>query len=49
MQWLLVVGSTTAGGTLDISDADGEFTSPFDRTLFVECFEDKCVELRIRR
>jgi hypothetical protein len=49
VQWLLVVGSTTAGGTLDITDAEGEFTSQFDRTFFVERFEDKCVELRIRR
>lgn len=49
VQWLLVVGSTTDGGTLDISDAEGEFTSPFDRTFFVERFEGKCVELRIRR
>lgn len=49
VQWLLVVGSATAGGTLDISDAEGEFTSPFDRTFFIERFEGKCVELRIRR
>ena len=33
-QWLLVVGSATEGGTLDIRDAKGEFTSPFDRTFF---------------
>ncbi len=49
VQWLLVVGSTTDGGTLDISDAEGEFTSLFERTFFLERFEDKCVELRSRR
>lgn len=44
-QWLLVVGSSTTGGTLDISDAEGDFTSPFDRTFFLETFEDLCTEL----
>lgn len=47
-QWLLVVGSATDGGTLDISDANGQFTSPFDRTFFLERFENKCVELRTK-
>lgn len=45
-QWLLVVGSTGEGGTLDISDAEGEFSSPFHRTFFLETFGDKCVELK---
>lgn len=45
-QWLLVVGSTGEGGTLDISDAEGEFTSPFHRTFFLETFGDACVELK---
>lgn len=47
-QWLLVVGSATEGGTLDISDGEGEFTSSFDRTFFLECFADKCIELKTR-
>jgi hypothetical protein len=46
-QWLLVVGSTGEGGTLDISDAEGEFSSPFHRTFFLETFADECVELKI--
>lgn len=48
-QWLLVIGSAGDGGTLDISDAEGEFMSPFDRTFFLETFEGKCVELKTRR
>jgi hypothetical protein len=48
-QWLLVVGSAGDGGTLDISDAEGEFTSAFDRTFFLETFADECVELITRR
>jgi hypothetical protein len=47
-QWLLVVGSAATGGTLDISAADGEFASPYDRTFFFETFADECVELRTR-
>ena len=46
-QWLLVVGSDGTGGSLDISDAtDDEFVSPFNRTFFLESFEEICVELR---
>ena len=48
-QWLLVVGSAGDGGTLDISDAEGEFTSLFDRTFFLETFQDECVELMTLR
>jgi hypothetical protein len=48
-QWLLIVHSASDSGTLDISDAEGEFSSPFDRTFFLETFEDKCVELTARR
>lgn len=48
-QWLLVVGSAATGGTLEIDDAEGVFTSPFDRTFFLECFSVECVELRTRR
>lgn len=47
-QWLLVVGSARTGGALDIHEADGEFISPFDRTIFLERFEGACVELRTR-
>jgi hypothetical protein len=47
-QWLLVVGSDGTGGSLDVSDAEGEFTSPFERTFFLESFENVCVELRAR-
>ncbi|MBV8757097.1 MAG: hypothetical protein JO257_07480 [Deltaproteobacteria bacterium] len=44
--WLLVVGS--AGSTpLDVSVTEHRtFESPFARTMFLELFEDKCVELR---
>lgn len=44
--WLLVVGS--AGSTpLDVSVTERRsFTSPFACTLFLELFEDKCVELQ---
>ena len=45
-QWLLVVGSTGEGGTLDISDAEGEFVSPFHRTFFLDTFGDECVALK---
>ncbi len=47
-QWLLVVGSVATGGTLDISAADGCFTSPYDRTFFLEIFAGECVELTTR-
>lgn len=48
-QWLLVVGSAIEGGTLDISDAKGEFTNSFDRTFFLERFSGECVALKIQR
>jgi len=47
-QWLLVIGSDDTGGTLDITDAEGEFVSPFDRTFFLESFAKECIELRTR-
>ena len=43
--WLLVIGSAGTGGALDISDADGEFVSAYDRTFFLETFDRECVEL----
>lgn len=47
--WLLVVGSTGTGGALDISDGeDHEFESPFDKTVFLEWFEQKCMYLSTR-
>ena len=48
-QWLHIVGSAGEGGTLDISDAEGEFKSPFGRTFFLETFEDICIELKTSR
>ena len=47
-QWLLVVGSAATGGTLDISAANGNFSSPYDRTFFLETFADECVQLATR-
>jgi hypothetical protein len=47
--WLLVVGSTGTGGSFDIHQAEGEFNSPFDRTLFLERFEGRCIELTTRK
>ena len=46
--WLLVVGSTGPGSSLDVYEARGEFESPFDRTIFLERFERKCIRLRTR-
>jgi CO dehydrogenase/acetyl-CoA synthase gamma subunit (corrinoid Fe-S protein) len=46
--WLLVVGSAGTGGTLDTSDARGQFTSPFVKTVFLECFSGDCVVLQTR-
>ncbi len=44
--WLLVVGSSGTGGALFVDDVEGRtFTSPYDRTLFLELYEGKCVAL----
>lgn len=44
--WLLVIGSAGTGGALFVDDVDYlMFTSPFDRTVFLELFEGKCVVL----
>ena len=46
--WLLVVGSSYTGGALDISDAEENvYTSPFDRTIFLECFGGECVDIAV--
>lgn len=45
--WLLVVGSERTGGELFVDDVDDvTFVSPFARTIFLELFENRCVELR---
>ena len=44
--WLLVVGSTGTGGALFLDDAQGRtFTSPFEKTIFLECYEGRCTWL----
>jgi hypothetical protein len=47
--WLLVVGSTGTGGSIEIDEVAGrEFVSPFARTIFLERFGSHCLELRTR-
>ena len=36
------------GGSLDISAAEGEFVSPFDKTIFLELYQGKAVVLHTR-
>lgn len=43
--WLLIVGGAGRGASVDAWEADGTFVSPFDRTIFVELYEGKCVVL----
>jgi hypothetical protein len=44
--WLLVIGSAGTGGSLFVDDVEGvQFTSPYDRTVFLEQFEGRCVYL----
>lgn len=44
--WLLIVGSAGTGGALFIEDVeDYMFTSPYDRTVFLELFEGRCMVL----
>lgn len=44
--WLLVVGSAGDGGALFVDDVeDLVFTSPYDKTIFLELFEQRCVVL----
>jgi hypothetical protein len=43
--WLLVVGSAGNGGAIDIHDARGAFSSTFDKLIFLELFEERCVVL----
>jgi hypothetical protein len=44
--WLLVIGSAGTGGALFVDDVDDRvFTSLYDRTIFLELFERKCVVL----
>lgn len=44
--WLLVIGSAGTGGALFVEEVEGkQFCSVFDRTLFLELFEGRCVPL----
>lgn len=44
--WLLVVGSAGDGGALFVDDVeDVVFTSPYDKTIFLELFEQRCIVL----
>ncbi len=45
-QWLLVVGSERTGGSLYTDQVEGlRFVSAFERTIFLELFEGRCIEL----
>lgn len=46
--WLLVVGSSGTGASLDIAAAEDDFVSPFDRTVFLELYQGRCRALRTR-
>lgn len=44
--WLLVIGSAGTGGALFVDDVeDRVFVSAYDRTIFLELFEGRCVAL----
>lgn len=49
--WILVVGSdpNVNGSSLAIDHVLGEFVSPFDRTLFLEHWEGRCIDLKTTR
>ncbi len=48
--WLLVVGSSGIGGALSVAQVKGvTFHSPFDRTLFLELFMRRCIDLETKR
>ncbi|MDX2092498.1 MAG: hypothetical protein SFX73_31835 [Kofleriaceae bacterium] len=48
--WLLVVGSSGRGGSIDLEDAeDSTYCSDFDRTLLLDQFADACVDLAVER
>lgn len=47
--WLLVVGSVGRASNFDVSVTEGvTFESDFDRTLFLELWQEKCVRLTTR-
>ena len=47
--WLLVIGSAGTGGALFIDDVDDVvFTSPYDKTIFLELFEERCTVLNTK-
>ena len=44
--WLLVIGSAGTGGALFVEDVEGrQFVSPYDRTIFLELYQARCVKL----
>jgi len=44
--WLLIIGSTGTGGALFIDDVeDVAFRSAYDKTIFLELFERRCMIL----
>ncbi|HEU4734683.1 MAG TPA: hypothetical protein VFT22_42625 [Kofleriaceae bacterium] len=47
--WLLVIGSAGTGGAMLVDVVDeNEFVSPYDKTIFLELFEERCVVLNTR-
>jgi hypothetical protein len=43
ISWLLVVGSSGPGSALDMDRVrDGVYSSPFDKTMFLELHDDQC-------
>lgn len=44
--WLLLVAGAGAGASVDSSDVEGRrFTSPFDRTVFLDLYEGRCFDV----
>ena len=46
--WLLVIGSSGTGGALLVEEVeDRTFTSPYDRTVFLELYQGRCILLKM--
>lgn len=46
--WLLLVAGAGAGASIDSSDVEGRtFTSPFDRTVFLDLYEGRCFDVPV--